>query len=130
MEWVPGDHLTFERTENYFRPEKALLDRLIFKVVPDRNTVIAQAKTGDIQIGVDYTEAQIPEMENVPGVTLVITPAQIYERYHFTMVTRDDASVPHPFSATRTCASRRARRSASISSAPASGSWSRPAASS
>jgi peptide/nickel transport system substrate-binding protein len=96
VEWVPGDHITFERNDAYYREEKALLDRLIFKVVPDRNTVIAQAKTGDIQIGVDYTEAQIPEMENVPGVTLLINPSQIYERYHFTMVTRDDATVPHP----------------------------------
>jgi peptide/nickel transport system substrate-binding protein len=96
VEWIPGDHITYERYEEYFRPEKALLDRLIFKIVPDRNTVIAQAKTGDIQVGVDYTEAQIPEMENVPGVTLLITPQQIYERYHFTMVTRDDPSVPHP----------------------------------
>jgi peptide/nickel transport system substrate-binding protein len=96
VEWVPGDHLTYARYEEYFRPEKALLDQLIWKVVPDRNTVIAQAKTGDIQIGVDYTEAQIPEMENVPGVALSITPAQIYERYHFTLVTHDDASAPHP----------------------------------
>lgn len=96
VEWVPGDHITYARNEEYFREEKALLDQLIWKVVPDRNTVIAQAKTGDIQIGVDYTEAQIPEMENVPGVTLSITPQQIYERYHFTLVTHDDASVPHP----------------------------------
>jgi peptide/nickel transport system substrate-binding protein len=96
VEWVPGDHLTYERNENYFREEKALLDRLIWKVVPDRNTVIAQARTGDIQIGVDYTEAQIPEMSNVPGVRLEITPSSNYERYHFTMVTRDDPSVPHP----------------------------------
>ena len=96
VEWVPGDHLTYERNENYYRDDKALLDRLIWKVVPDRNTVIAQAKTGDIQIGVDYTEAQIPEMSNVPGVTLEITPSSNYERYHFTMVTHDDASVPHP----------------------------------
>ncbi|HEX5499689.1 MAG TPA: ABC transporter substrate-binding protein, partial [Thermomicrobiales bacterium] len=43
VEWVPGDHLTFARNETYVRPEKALLDQLIFKVVPDRNTVIAQA---------------------------------------------------------------------------------------
>ena len=96
VEWVPGDHITYERNENYFRDEKALLDRLIWKVVPDRNTVIAQAKTGDIQIGVDYTEAQIPEMSNVPGLSLTITPSSNYERYHFTMVTHDDASVPHP----------------------------------
>ncbi|MFT4038047.1 MAG: peptide ABC transporter substrate-binding protein [Thermomicrobiales bacterium] len=96
VEWVPGDHITYERNENYYRDDKALLDRLIWKIVPDRNTVIAQAKTGDIQIGVDYTEAQIPEMSNVPGVTLEITPSSNYERYHFTMVTHDDASVPHP----------------------------------
>jgi peptide/nickel transport system substrate-binding protein len=96
VEWVPGDHITQERFEDYFRPEKALLDRIIFKVLPDRNTVIAQAKTGDIQIGVDYTEAQIPEMENVAGVKLYFTPAPIYERYHFTMVTHDDPTVPHP----------------------------------
>lgn len=96
VEWIPGDHLTFERYDGYYAEDKALLDRIIFKVVPDRNTVIAQAKTGDIQVGVDYTEAQIPEMENVPGVTLTITPTQNYERYHFTMVTHDDASVPHP----------------------------------
>jgi peptide/nickel transport system substrate-binding protein len=96
VEWIPGDHITYERYEQYFRPEKALLDRLIFKIVPDRNTVIAQAKTGGIQIGVDYTEAQIPEMQNVPGVTLYFTPSPIYERYHFTMVTHDDPTVPTP----------------------------------
>jgi peptide/nickel transport system substrate-binding protein len=96
VEWVPGDHITYQRNDKYWRQDKALLDKLIFKIVPDRNTVIAQAKTGDIDIGVDYTEAQIPEMQNVGTVTLSITPSLIYERYHFTMVTKDDPKKPHP----------------------------------
>jgi peptide/nickel transport system substrate-binding protein len=69
---------------------------MIFKVLPDRNTVIAQAKTGDIDLGIDYTEAQIPEMSKVPNVSLIITHPPVYERYHFTMVTRDDITKPHP----------------------------------
>lgn len=96
VEWVSGDHITMERNPLYWREPKAWLDRIIFKVVPDRNTVIAQAKTGDIDIGADYTEAQIPEMSTVPSVTLSITHPPIYERYHFTMVTAEDIKKPHP----------------------------------
>jgi peptide/nickel transport system substrate-binding protein len=96
VEWVSGDHITLAQNPLYWRDPKAHLDKLIFKIVPDRNTVIAQAKTGDIDIGVDYTEAQIPEMSSVPNVELKITTPPIYERYHFTMVTPDDITKPHP----------------------------------
>jgi peptide/nickel transport system substrate-binding protein len=95
-EWASGDHITLDRNPLYWRPQKAYLDRMIFKVLPDRNTVIAQAKTGDIDLGIDYTEAQIPEMSKVPNVSLIITHPPVYERYHFTMVTRDDITKPHP----------------------------------
>jgi peptide/nickel transport system substrate-binding protein len=95
-EWASGDHITLERNPLYWRPQKAYLGRMIFKVLPDRNTVIAQAKTGDIDLGIDYTEAQIPEMSKVPNVSLIITHPPVYERYHFTMVTRDDITKPHP----------------------------------
>jgi peptide/nickel transport system substrate-binding protein len=96
VEWISGDHITLAQNPRYWRDPKPHLDKLIFKIVPDRNTVIAQAKTGDIDIGVDYTEAQIPEMSNVPNVALMITTPPIYERYHFTMVTADDVTKPHP----------------------------------
>ncbi len=96
VEWISGDHITLAQNPLYWRDPKAQLDKLIFKIVPDRNTVIAQAKTGDIDIGVDYTEAQIPEMSNVPNVALMITTPPIYERYHFTMVSADDVTRPHP----------------------------------
>jgi peptide/nickel transport system substrate-binding protein len=96
VEWVSGDHITLERNPLYWREPKAWLDRLIWKIVPDRNTVVAQAKTGDIDIGIDYTEAQIPEMSNLPDVELKINNPPIYERYHFTLVTAEDITRPHP----------------------------------
>jgi peptide/nickel transport system substrate-binding protein len=96
VEWVSGDHITLTRNPLYWRDPKAHLDTLIFKIVPDRNTVIAQARIGDIDIGVDYTEAQIPEMSNIANVALMITTPPIYERYHFTMVSADDIARPHP----------------------------------
>jgi peptide/nickel transport system substrate-binding protein len=96
VEWVSGDHITMERNPLYWREPKAHLDRIIFKVLPDINSVIAQAKTGDIDIGVSYTEAQIPELSNTQGVQLAISHPAQYERYHFTMVGADDPRIPHP----------------------------------
>jgi peptide/nickel transport system substrate-binding protein len=94
-EWTSGDHVTLERNPLYWRDPKPWLDRIIFKVVPDRNTVIAQAKTGAIDIGVDYTEAQIPELSNIPDVDLLISRQTYLERYFFSWVTNEDAKKPH-----------------------------------
>jgi peptide/nickel transport system substrate-binding protein len=95
VEWVTGDHITLERNPLYWRPQKAWLDRIIWKVVPDRNTVIAQAKTGAIDIGVDYTEAQIPEISNIPNVDVLISRQNVIERYHFTIATNEDVKKKH-----------------------------------
>ena len=95
VEWVSGDHITLERNPLYWRDPKPWLDRLICKFLPDRNTVIAQAKTGGIDIGVDYTEAQIPELSNIPNVDLLISRQNVIERYHFTMVTAEDVKKLH-----------------------------------
>jgi len=96
VEWASGDHITMDRNPLYWRAPKAFLDRIIFKILPDINSVIAQAKTGDIDIGVSYTEAQIPELTNAPGLQLAVTHPAQYERYHFTMVSVDDLKTPHP----------------------------------
>jgi peptide/nickel transport system substrate-binding protein len=96
VEWASGDHITYERNSLYWREPKAWLDQLIFKIIPDRNTVLAQVKTGDIDVGVDFTEDKIPELGGTPNIDLKITTPPIYERYHFTMVAPDDVNTPHP----------------------------------
>jgi peptide/nickel transport system substrate-binding protein len=95
VEWVSGDHITLERNPFYWRTPKAYLDRLIWKFIPDRNAVLAQVKTGVVDIGVDYQEAQIPELSNIPDVNVLISAQNVIERYHFTIVTNEDVKKPH-----------------------------------
>ncbi|MGH7894349.1 MAG: peptide ABC transporter substrate-binding protein, partial [Candidatus Binatia bacterium] len=95
VEWVTGDHITLERNPFYWRTPKAYLDRLIWKFIPDRNATIAQVRTGAIDIGVDYQEAQIPELVNIPDVTMLVSTQNVIERYHFTHVTNEDVKKPH-----------------------------------
>lgn len=56
-EWAKGDHVTLEANPDYFRG-RPKLDTFIYKVVPDSTALLAQLKTGDIDIaGVDPTTA-------------------------------------------------------------------------
>jgi peptide/nickel transport system substrate-binding protein len=95
VEWASGDHIRAERNPYYHRGE-ANLEELVFRLTPDRNVVIAQTRTGDMDIAFDMTEAQIPELEDLPGVTLHTTPGTTVERYFFNFRNPDNLDEPHP----------------------------------
>jgi peptide/nickel transport system substrate-binding protein len=95
VEWESGSHIRVERNPYYHRGD-ANLDAIVFRLMPDRNVVVAQARTGDIDIAFDMTEAQIPELEGLPGVTLFTTPGTTVERYYFNFRNPDNLSEPHP----------------------------------
>jgi peptide/nickel transport system substrate-binding protein len=97
VEWVTGDHITLERNPFYWRTPKAHLDRFIWKFIPDRNAVLAQVRAGTVDIGVDYQEAQIPELSTIPDVDVLASTQNVIERYHFTIATNEDVKKPHPF---------------------------------
>jgi ABC-type transport system substrate-binding protein len=52
MEWVKDDHVTLEANENYWQ-ERANLDRLIFKVIPDPSARLMALEVGEVQ-GIEY----------------------------------------------------------------------------
>lgn len=52
VEWVKDDHITLEANENYWR-ERAKLDRLIFKVIPDPSARLMALEIGEVQ-GIEY----------------------------------------------------------------------------
>ncbi len=52
VEWVKDDHITLEANENYWR-ERASLDKLIFKVIPDPSARLMNLETGEVQ-GIEY----------------------------------------------------------------------------
>jgi peptide/nickel transport system substrate-binding protein len=52
VEWVKDDHITLEANENYWR-ERAKLDKLIFKVIPDPSARLMALEVGEVQ-GIEY----------------------------------------------------------------------------
>jgi peptide/nickel transport system substrate-binding protein len=52
VEWVKDDHITLEANDNYWR-ERAQLDKLIFKVIPDPSARLMALEVGDVQ-GIEY----------------------------------------------------------------------------
>jgi len=52
VEWVKDDHITLEANENYWR-ERASLDKVIFKVIPDPSARLMNLETGAVQ-GIEY----------------------------------------------------------------------------
>ena len=54
VEWVKDDHITLEANENYWR-ERAKLDRLIFKVIPDPSARLMALEVDEVQ-GIEYPD--------------------------------------------------------------------------
>lgn len=56
-EWVPGDHITFVKNENYWQPGIPYLDKVVFKIIPDQAASLAALLAGDV----DFVDRMIAE---------------------------------------------------------------------
>ncbi len=64
-----GDHYTVVANENYWEG-KPYLDSVIFKVVRDLNSTVAQVKTGELDIAFP-TAAQMPALQGASNLNIV-----------------------------------------------------------
>lgn len=102
-EWVPGDHITLVKNENYREaPEKPYLDRLVIRITPSREVGMALIQTGEVDFVWDLIEAVVPDLEGKPGVAVHITAGIGTERLVLNMAdptidaTDDPVNNPHP----------------------------------
>jgi peptide/nickel transport system substrate-binding protein len=102
-EWVPGDHITLVKNENYrFYPEKPHLDRLVIRITPSREAGKAMIQTGEVDFLWDLTEFDLPDLEGKPGVVLNVAPGVGTERLVLNLAdpaldaTDDPLNNPHP----------------------------------
>jgi peptide/nickel transport system substrate-binding protein len=93
-EWIPGDRIVVEA--NPEAPLPAKLERIIFKFVPDLNTMIALLRVGDVDVAWDLTENNIAELQKMDSVGTVLVPGNAVERYYFNLRNPEDLSQPHP----------------------------------
>lgn len=93
-EWIPGDRLTVVANPEAPIPPK--LESIIFKFVPDINTLIALLRTGDVDLGYELPENQVPELEKIENIQVSAIPGVAIERYYFNLRDPKDLSKPHP----------------------------------
>ncbi len=108
-EWVPGDHITMVKNENYRDyPEKPYIDKFIIRITPSREAGMAMIQTGEIDFLWDLIEAVVPDLEGKPGVAVHVTPGIGTERLVLNLTERpggpnnvdwtieDEALLPDP----------------------------------
>ncbi len=75
--YTSGQSVSLVRNENYFGP-KPYLDRVVFTVVPDANTQIAQALSGDISILILDDKAAVSRVKSAANLSVVSRPLVQY----------------------------------------------------
>jgi peptide/nickel transport system substrate-binding protein len=75
LEGTPTDtELTLVRNPNYWG-EKAYLDKIVYRAIPDPSAAVAALEAGDVQAA-RVAAADVARMRNATGITLYDLPAQ------------------------------------------------------
>ncbi|GAC1417917.1 MAG: peptide ABC transporter substrate-binding protein [Candidatus Velthaea sp.] len=82
VNWVRGDRVEMERNPYYWRGQPKL-QKVVYKIIPDRNTLFTQIQTGEIDLwplaGIGYFD----RLKTVPGVTTTHSPGYFYQHVDF-----------------------------------------------
>ena len=75
-EFKRGQYVVVERNPLYWRKDSKgvklpYLDQIIFKIIPDSNTMVTQLKSGEIQLSSSVPYAQVKQLDAVPGINIV-----------------------------------------------------------
>jgi peptide/nickel transport system substrate-binding protein len=76
--WIPGAHLVLTANHDYYG-EGPYLDAVIFKFIPNENTLLIQLKTGEIDIFDNANINFIDQLYEIPGIVVYKTPMLMYE---------------------------------------------------
>ena len=66
-EWVKDDHITLDRWDQYFAPERPYLDRVIFKAIADDTVRLTGLQTGEMQWVMQIPLQKVPELMETGG---------------------------------------------------------------
>ena len=68
-EWHHGGELLLEANPKYFKG-KPKIDHVIWKFIPDQNTLLQQFKTHEIDVGVLLPPYEYDQLKAIPGITV------------------------------------------------------------
>jgi peptide/nickel transport system substrate-binding protein len=80
VEFVPGDHQTLEKNPDYWVAGTPLLDKLIFKNVPDAQSRLAQLRAGSVQMIDGIDPKDVKQARGFPNAYVFSSkPVNLYE---------------------------------------------------
>ena len=81
-EWVHGDHVTLTANPDYWRGAPKL-HQIIYKWISDNTTIMTQLKTGETDAWFRADPGLYPQLKNMPGHTVLVTPYSIFGHIDF-----------------------------------------------
>ncbi len=80
--WKRGDAVEMEANPYYFRGLPKL-KQVVFKIVPDRNTVLTQIQTHELDLWLPVAAAYYDRLKAIPGVELLRQPSYYFSHLDF-----------------------------------------------
>lgn len=82
--WKRGDSVVMERNPAYFRGAPKL-DRIVFSIVPDRNTVLAQLRTHELDMWLPVSPHFYPQATAIAGIKGISQPSYFFDHLDFNL---------------------------------------------
>ena len=84
QEWKRGDSVVMVPNPLYFRGAPKL-QRVVFKVIPDRNTVLEQMRTHELDMWTPVAPHFVPELRKIADVNILMIPSFYFDHLDFNM---------------------------------------------
>lgn len=82
--WKRGDSVEMVKNPDYFRGTPKL-DKIVFKIIPDRNTTIAQLRTHELDMWLPVSPHFYPQATAIPGIKGVTLPSYFFDHLDFNL---------------------------------------------
>jgi peptide/nickel transport system substrate-binding protein len=82
--WKRGDSVTMVPNPLYWRGVPKL-QRIVFKIIPDRNTVLEELRTHELDLWTPVAPHYVPDLRKIAGVRVLMTPSFFYDHIDFNM---------------------------------------------
>lgn len=86
-EWKRGDSVVMVKNPLYFRGQPKI-DTIVFKIIPDRNTVLAQLRTHEVDLWMPVSPHFYPQATAIPGIKGLAIPSFYFDHL--------DLNLAHP----------------------------------
>jgi peptide/nickel transport system substrate-binding protein len=97
-DWQAANYIQLEANPNYWKGAPKT-SRMIFRIVPDKNTQLAQVRANETDVAVDLTEADAADVDRVGGGWKALSVAGLTSDRLFLNLAEPgvaDGSRPHP----------------------------------